>query len=251
MKKLLLFLLVLYAPNISKGITTTYAELLCQDPITYNCLTVEERLSQVCAELQINPHEQFNSLTWEFLWPDDREREIILKVNRINIKPYRELLLAIPRIMANLTYYDFSPFPFIIDPPLEPVLIWDPSLLAWGAYGIEGALLNWGPAVGGKDYCPDIGRSCRTKTGEFRILRKEGRYYHSKSYPVGCSGKNCAPMPYAVFFAPYYAFHAGTLPGKNASHGCVRVLYEDAQWLSEIFVQIGTKVIIREYPNLR
>ncbi|HAT9080505.1 TPA: L,D-transpeptidase family protein, partial [Legionella pneumophila subsp. pneumophila] len=33
----------------------------------------------------------------------------------------------------------------------------------------------------------------------------------------------------------------------NASHGCVRVKPQDARWLSQNFIKIGTKVIIKSY----
>jgi lipoprotein-anchoring transpeptidase ErfK/SrfK len=47
-----------------------------------------------------------------------------------------------------------------------------------------------------------------------------------------------------------YAFHGSPkVPGQNASHGCVRIFTDDAKWLNENFVEIGTTVIINPYPD--
>lgn len=44
-------------------------------------------------------------------------------------------------------------------------------------------------------------------------------------------------MPYCMFFQGGFAIHGSSdLPGHHASHGCVRVLVKDAQWLNEEFV---------------
>jgi hypothetical protein len=130
----------------------------------------------------------------------------------------------------------------------EKVVIWDPELLAWAAYDGNGYLVRWGPAVGGKSYCPDVGRGCRTKTGVTRISSKRGPYARSNKYPVGCSGRGCAPVPFFMEFFPGYGFHASNnVPGMHASHGCVRMFYDDAMWMHEEFVEIGTLAIIRSY----
>lgn len=142
-----------------------------------------------------------------------------------------------------------------ISPPGEKVLIFNPQALAWAAYSPGGWLVRTGPASGGADWCADVKRSCRTAVGEFRILFKAGPTYRSGKYPLGtCRGTEpgrpgCVPLPY---FMPFtrggQGFHAGVLPGYNASHGCVRLTLEDARWLSEKFVEVGTKVIILPYP---
>ena len=51
-------------------------------------------------------------------------------------------------------------------------------------------------------------------------------------------------MPYCMFFHGGYALHGSNfVPDYNASHGCVRMSPDDAQWLNEDFVQEGlTKV---------
>jgi hypothetical protein len=112
----------------------------------------------------------------------------------------------------------------------------DLGKLAWGAYDDEGNLVKWGRASGGKNYCSDIKRGCKTITGTFTIYRKQGPECKSNRFPVGKGG---APMPYCMHFHGAYAMHGGQVPNYNASHGCVRLLRQDAQWLNEDFVNVG------------
>ncbi len=113
----------------------------------------------------------------------------------------------------------------------------DLNNLSWKAYDNEGKLVRSGHVSGGKDYCPDIGRECETVTGTFTIFRKGDENCKSTIFPVGKGG---APMPYCMFFHGGYALHgSNSVPNYNASHGCVRMSPEDAQWLNEEFVQEG------------
>ena len=237
--------------DTSTSILEQYGSALCGDTVNFYCLEISETVLQpeVKTGNTVTTKEKRGMPKWENLFGDTTEREIVMKINRTNLRPYKGQKLAIPRNMVNKSYMDFSPYPFVIDPPGEKLIIWDPGLLAYGAYDQNGMLGRWGPAAGGKDYCPDIKRGCHTKVGEFRIIRKEGPNYRSGRYPVGCSGNSCAKMPYAsVFQSQGYAFHSGNVPGANASHGCVRVFYSDAEWLHE-WLAIGTKVIVRPYPS--
>ena len=123
--------------------------------------------------------------------------------------------------------------------------IFDPKHKMWAAYDANGNLVNQGAASGGKSYCSDIKRACRTPVGSFRVTRKKGAACKSSIYPVGKGG---APMPYCTFFNGGYAIHGSPdVPNYNASHGCVRVLPSDAQWLSNNFLSIGTRVKVLPY----
>jgi lipoprotein-anchoring transpeptidase ErfK/SrfK len=115
--------------------------------------------------------------------------------------------------------------------------------MAWGAYEANGSLVRWGPASSARGYCPDIGRGCHTVTGRFAIYQKEGRGCYSTKFPVGRGG---APMPYCMFFHGGFALHGSyEVPGYNASHGCIRLFVDDAEWLNEEFTDIGTPVIVQ------
>lgn len=114
----------------------------------------------------------------------------------------------------------------------------------WTAYDSGGNFVRSGHVSGGKNYCPDIRRRCRTVTGTFTIYSKRGASCKSTRFPVGRGG---APMPYCMFFHGGYALHGSySVPNYNASHGCVRMFPEDARWLNQNFVVTGsTRVSVR------
>lgn len=127
----------------------------------------------------------------------------------------------------------------------RPVFIFSPAGHSWAAYDRSGNLVRTGRASGGKGFCPDIHRGCRTPRGVFTVHSKGGPGCKSTRYPVGRGG---APMPYCMFFSKYYAVHGSyDVPNYNASHGCIRVVPSDAAWLSHNFMTIGTKVIVTSY----
>lgn len=125
------------------------------------------------------------------------------------------------------------------------VFIFDPRRLMWAAYSAQGKLIKTGRASGGKGYCPDVRRSCRTPRGNFKIYSKGSSSCRSSKYPIGRGG---APMPYCMFFHRGYAIHGSpNVPSHNASHGCIRVKPAAAKWLHRNFIQHGTSVIVRPY----
>ena len=127
------------------------------------------------------------------------------------------------------------------------VFIFSPRSHTWAAYDENGERVGTGPGSGGRSYCRDIGRSCRTVVGTYHVMSKGGPYCRSNIYPVRTGGG--APMPYCMrFHRSGYAIHgASHVPNYNASHGCIRVAPDAAQWLSQNFVQIGTTVTILPY----
>ena len=121
--------------------------------------------------------------------------------------------------------------------PTGKVFIFDPRQHKWFAYN-NGRLIASGRAAGGAGYCKDIGRSCRTPTGTFRILHKGGANCRSTRYPRPNGG---ARMDYCMFFSKYYAIHGSNhVPAANVSHGCVRVEPSAARWLHGNFLFDGT-----------
>ena len=80
--------------------------------------------------------------------------------------------------------------------------------------------------------------SCKTVAGVFNIFQKKGEQCYSRSFPVDHGGG--APMPYCMFFLDGFALHGSKqVPGYNASHGCVRMYQDDAQWLNKKFVDVN------------
>tara|TARA_R110002126_G_scaffold273866_1_gene418654 strand:+ start:196739 stop:197290 length:552 start_codon:yes stop_codon:yes gene_type:complete len=123
--------------------------------------------------------------------------------------------------------------------------VFSPRTLRWKAINDNGKVVRTGKGSGGKSYCKDTRRSCLTPTGTFSIISKRGANCRSSKYPIGKGG---SPMPYCMFFSKYYAVHGSYhVPNHNASHGCVRIKPNDAKWLYNNFIRIGTKVIIKSY----
>lgn len=123
--------------------------------------------------------------------------------------------------------------------------IYNPRNLQWQAINSSGKVLRTGHGSGGRNYCPDIHRSCRTPTGTFHVIGKGGASCRSSRYPVGKGG---APMPWCMYFSKYYAVHGShDVPAHNASHGCIRVTPSEARWLSDNFMHVGTTVQVKPY----
>lgn len=226
---LLIVLLFFISTN---AIAANYGRRLCSK-VGYHCVKVK------------------SGETWARLWPDSDRRRIVMRVNRMNAELRRGMVIAVPDNLNRIDHMDVAPMPRRIEPPGRKVLVVNLKLQAFGAYDKYGYLVHWGPISGGKGWCPDINRRCRTPTGNFYVFHKKGANCISTKYPVGKGG---APMPYCMFFYGGYAMHASFLPGYNASHGCVRMFYEDAKWLNQYFVDMGrngTKVWVRSLNDFK
>lgn len=221
---------------------------LCQDKEKFDCVIATEKTVEEQRGSRIVKKRLLD--TWQSLFPDAALRELVMKLNRLNITLQKGMPLAVPKD-KNKTLADFSPFPKWIKTPEEKLLIFDPALLAWAAYNENGRLVRWGPGLGGKDYCPDTKRACRTLVGNnFRVTVKGDKNSRSSGYPIDKS-KPRARTPWIVYFYKHlYGIHGSDMmEGKHASHGCVRTFANDAEWINQKFTEIGTKVIVRPYPN--
>lgn len=216
------FAAVVVFPAFAK--TTRIGEKICQQP-GYYCFTVAK------------------GETWENILLDEKARDLVRRVNRLNIRLREGMIIAIPERLNEQSRESLAPFPAIEATILEKTVVFDHALLAWGAYDQTGKLVAWGPASGGKGWCPDINEACSTPVGEYRVYSKGGADCKSNTFPIPDGG---APMPYCMFFHGGYALHGSSeVPGYHASHGCVRMYAIDAKWLSENFIERGTRVIIR------
>ncbi|MBA2709563.1 MAG: L,D-transpeptidase [Tatlockia sp.] len=189
--------------------------------------------------------------TWENLFPNEEQRDVVQRLNRSYNNLWAGKVIAVPKDLVNKTLLDFSPFPLDINPEGEKQVIVDQDKLAWAAYDKDGKLIKWGPVSSGVDRCPDAARSCRTMTGIFRFFSKENEKCRSNVYPIGKGG---AKMPFCMYFHKGFAMHGSPdIPGFRASHGCVRMFTRDAEWLNHNFVELssennnylGTKVVVR------
>lgn len=196
----------------------------------------------LCSDPRISCETVERGETWYSLFPDDTDRILAMRLNRQNTRLHVGETIAVPKNLNNSNVMEFSPFPKERGATGRKVIIVNLGMLAFGAYDESGHLVHWGPASGGRGWCPDLGRGCHSPVGSFAIYNKGGAGCVSSKYPLGEGG---APMPYCMFFHGNYALHGSPLvPGFNASHGCIRMFTQDAEWLNEEFADIGTQVIV-------
>jgi len=233
----ILMIATLYLPEVSYS--RTFGQMLCKSP-GFFCLRVRGNES------------------WQSLWPDDHERRLVMRINRMNTEIWGGMVIAVPNnLRASDDLMDYSPFPKQTTPPGEKLIIFDPRLHAFGAYDSSGILVRWGPASGGSDWCRDLNSQCHTNVGKFRVFSLGDEDCKSKKFPLPKGG---APMPYCMYFNNGQAFHGepNGLPGFNASHGCVRLYVSDAEWMRFDFIEgptatnkyRGTRVIVNPYPEV-
>ncbi len=226
----LLFLLFIPLNALSE---VRYGEKICKQE-GYHCLKITKIDS------------------WDDLFPDLDQQDLMKRVNRMNIELKPGMIIAVPNNLENLSIYDVSPFPRYVDPTGEKTIYVNQDELAWGAYDEQGELIWWGPLSSGSGRCTSIEGQCKTPSGEFRIIRKQDYDCVSTAFPQRADGSGGAEMPYCMHFYMGYALHGSEIvPGYRASHGCVRMFVEDARWLNEEFIDlpgagglIGTRVII-------
>ena len=208
------------------GDSSSYGFKLCEQP-GLKCIDVKE------------------GETWYHLFPDKLKREIVMRLNRTNVALKYRKWLVVPATWKEVDYRHYSPLPQHLDTSGHKLLLIDLSKFAFAAYDAKGDQEFWGPASGGKEWCDDLNRSCASVAGKFHIFRKQGEDCTSSTYPI--ADKGGAPMPYCMHYFNGYAIHASTLMGfVNRSRGCVRLFNDDAKWLNEHFVNLGTRVIVEK-----
>lgn len=169
------------------------------------------------------------------------QRDIVQRLNRTTVPLQYRRWLILP---DTWNYMDLGPFASKIDPPGQKILLVDLRVFAFAAYDADGRLMYWGPATGGDEWCSDSAHPCKTAEGVFNIYRMKGADCVSNEYPL--ESKGGAHMPYCMYYYQGYAIHGDDLIGfTHRSHGCVHIFYEDAKWLQQHFVALGTVVIVR------
>ena len=180
--------------------------------------------------------------SWKKLFPNQRQREIVKRLNRTNTSLGYRRWIVVPTNLDQVEHLDLSPFPGTIKATGGRLVVVNLGLHAFAAYDQDGKLVHWGPVSGGKGWCPDIRKHCNTAVGVFKVVNKQGPRCISKRFPVETAGG--APMPWCMHYFRGFALHGSTLPGFHASHGCIRLFKDDAKWLNQHFVGIGTQVIV-------
>lgn len=215
-----------YAAEEATVSSHNYGRTLCDNP-DYFCRPVTERD------------------TWFSLFPDFQQREEVMRLNRTNVALMYRNWIVVPKDFSKTSYMDMSPLPAHMDTQGKNEVVISLGKFAFGAYDTTGQLIYWGPISSGEMLCPASDTTCKTAMGKFKVFRIGGEDCYSKQYPLETEGG--APMPYCMFFHNGMAFHTSTLSGFiNRSGGCVRMFDADAQWLNQVFVKLGTTVIVEE-----
>jgi hypothetical protein len=230
--------------SISFADPSAFARRLCHDqPQVYECLKMR---------VPRNARRQY--LEWREMFPDSRLRQAVMRINRRNTILWNGHRIAVPR-RFDPDPLAYSPFPREVLRGFKHVVV-DLRVLAWAAYEPLGAdrarLARWGIASGGSKRCRETGlMRCATHHGTHFIMRLDGYGKRSSLYPPECADKkSCGhPMPY---YMPFHRDGTGIhsdkwLVGRNASHGCVRMLIEDARWLNRKFAFVGMPVLVERY----
>lgn len=199
--------------------------------------------AKICAnDAQFSCYKAKKGDTWQSVFKDEKQRDVVMRINRMNTPLLRGMTIAVPVNLNQANIMDYSPFPKQINPPGKKVIFVSIEKLAFGAYGEQGDLQYWGPVSTARGYCPDLHHNCHTILGEFTIYRKQGAHCVSTKFPIGRGG---APMPYCMYFHGGFALHGSyNVPGYNDSHGCVRLLINDAKWLNEEFTKVPSEVSV-------
>ncbi|MBA2650566.1 MAG: L,D-transpeptidase [Legionella sp.] len=232
LKYMLIVLILIQTMVCAQAYTPRYGESLCHAP-DYFCMKTKSGES------------------WSTLFPNPEERDIVRRINRMNIALRPGITIAVPKNLERLSIYDVSPFPRYIEPTGQKTIFVSQQKLAWGAYSQDGELVWWGPVSSGMGRCPGVLGGCETPSGSFRIIRKQDIDCVSTVFPRRAYNSGGALMPYCMHFLRGYALHGSQeLPGYRASHGCVRLFIEDARWLNEEFIELpgigmkGTRVVL-------
>jgi L,D-transpeptidase ErfK/SrfK len=196
-------------------------------------------------------------IEWTDIEKNKKAMRLLQIINRRNTIVWKHHCIAVPSEWINNIPFDNWDLYKILDVPLvnnnykEKVVIVDLRKLVWSAYS-DSQLRGWGVANGGRGVCKETGlMQCKTPIGEWEIIKKDGPVSKSTLYPIDCKDKKkCGhPMFWKMQFHPNgTALHGDkNVLGANVSHGCVRLFKSDAKWLSNNFVDVGTKVVILHY----
>lgn len=148
---------------------------------------------------------------------DSVERLTVLKINRVDLAHARRRPLLVPdRIGDELSY---SPFPDTVLALREVprMIIVSRRVQAFAAYE-SGVLVRWGPTSTGKATTPTDAGLFFTNWKARKTISTDDPTWILEWYVNFISAKGVA-------------FHQYAMPGYPGSHGCVRLLQEDAEWV--------------------
>jgi lipoprotein-anchoring transpeptidase ErfK/SrfK len=148
----------------------------------------------------------------------EEKMAVLLKLNRLDAQHLRAgVTLLIPEQIDELNA--FSPFPVRLETVREvpKLILVSLRVQAFGAYEY-GNLVRWGPTSSGKKTSP-------TPAGLYHTNWK------SKATRSSINEEWLLPWYFNLDNQRGISFHQYDLPGYPASHGCLRLLADDAAWI--------------------
>ncbi len=145
------------------------------------------------------------------------ERLTILKINRVDQRHAGRRPLLVPDVIAEELRY--SPLPLRLEElaRVPRFVLVSRRVQAFGAYE-HGILVRWGPTSTGKAATPTDAGLFFTNWKSRKTVSTDDPSWILEWYVNFISEKGVA-------------FHQYELPGRPVSHGCVRLLAEDAEWM--------------------
>lgn len=180
----------------------------------------------------------YKSLISEF---DTTGAKIILAINRVDKNRVRNLdSLVVPdTILNDLNVY--SPFPqhIALLEKVKKILIVSQTIQAFAAYEF-GTLVKWGPTSTGKKSTPTTNGLFATNWKSKKTISTDNNSWILKWY-FNLDNFNGVSL------------HEYDLPGFPASHACVRLLANDAEWIYHwadqwVVTADGEKIIVYGTP---
>jgi hypothetical protein len=159
----------------------------------------------------------------EAAWPLSRftphQLALLMKVNHSDSAHLAHLKRILVPDCWNLEELLYSPMPYTLEQLSNEskAIVVDVAAQTFGAYE-HGILARWGPV----------------SSGDRRHQTPSGTYHLNWHARVRISSENATwVMPWYFNFSNNLGlgFHQYILPGRPASHGCIRMLKADAEWL--------------------
>jgi lipoprotein-anchoring transpeptidase ErfK/SrfK len=147
--------------------------------------------------------------TWEKVAPSKEAQLLVMRVNKIDgLWTGKKILVPVDE-----RAYSYVPVPAkYATQKGRRIFVAFLAEQYFGAYDENGNLFKWGPISSGR-------KGMKTPIGVYKAQDRKVNYVN----------RDGAKMPYAVRFHKGYFFHQYKLPGRPASHGCVRLLMDDAR----------------------
>ena len=130
LRKITLIIISLSFLCLGAAYASPYGKKLCKSP-GYTCYKVKK------------------GDTWKKLFPHPVDRDLVKRVNRVNIPVRGGATIAIPDNLTRLDKLDLAPFPAQIPPRGKKVIHMIHDLNAWGAYDKNGKTRELGTGCRG------------------------------------------------------------------------------------------------------